>query len=213
MIIRRDTPFGRFYETEAGVFPSVTTVLGSIPNPHIQAWRDSMGHEAADLYTRRAAARGTRLHAYCEAFLLKEELPKLDVFDRHFFKGIDSVLEEIKPIAVEKFAYSRDLKVAGAIDCICKFRGKLCILDFKTASKQKFDGEFDSYWMQTAAYANMIEDQFDLKIEDLCIVMQSEQTTDIFFQKREEWEMKFREIRRSYVFDQEALDKFLEENH
>lgn len=212
MIQRCDTPFGRFYLTPDGYFPSVTTVLSSIPNPHIEAWRDSMGHESADLYTKRAAARGTRMHAYCEAVLLKQDLPKLDPFDRHFMKGLDQVLSEIKPIAVEKFAYSKDLKVAGAIDCICKFRNKICILDFKTASKQKFDGEFDSYWMQTAAYANMIEDQFDIKIDDLCIVMQSEQTTDVFWQKRNIWEDQFREIRRSYVFDQDQVIKFVEEN-
>lgn len=199
---------GRFYETPHGIFPSVTTVLSSVPNPHLDAWRERMGEQEANRVSKRATDRGTRFHAYCES-VLKNEIPaKLDIFDRASFKGIDPILARIKPLAIEKFCYSRDLRVAGSMDCFCKLDGKFAVLDFKTSNHEKFDGEFDPYWMQTSAYTNMLYDQYSIKVEDLCIVMQFDGDTRIFWEKASNWENKFREIRNNYKYDeQEILDE------
>lgn len=197
-IKRLDTPNGRFYETPHGIFPSVTTVLSSLSSDSLDEWKKAVGDDVARKICENAARRGTRLHDYCEKYLKKEDLPKLDIFDREEFKGIEKTLDLIKPIAIEKFVYSPILKVAGSLDCFCKFSGKICVLDFKTASREKFDGEFDSYWMQTAAYAQCLYDQYGIEVEDLCIVMQFEGTTKIFWSKKSLWIEKFREVRNQF---------------
>ena len=39
-----NTPTGRFYKTpEGNLYPSVTTVLGSIPSPELDAWILAVG--------------------------------------------------------------------------------------------------------------------------------------------------------------------------
>ena len=211
-IIRHATSRGRFYETPLGLFPSVTTVLSSVPNPSLDAWRQSVGNEKADQISRMASNRGTRLHAYCESVLLTGQGTKLDLIDKASFKGIDSILSEIKPIAVEKFVYSGDLKVAGAFDLFGKFRSKLCILDFKTSRREKFQGEFDSYWIQTSAYATMLYDLYGIKVEDLCVVMQLDGETNVFWEKTENWIGEFRKIRNQFTYDEEELWHEIKQN-
>jgi hypothetical protein len=87
LIIQHNTSKGRFYETPHGLFPSVTTVLSSLPSPELDAWRERVGREQADLISKRATDRGSRLHAYCESILKKEEPKKLDIL---LFFGIGS---------------------------------------------------------------------------------------------------------------------------
>lgn len=208
MIQRHDTSLGRFYSTPDGIFPSVTTVLSSIPNPGLDDWKKSIGEEKAKIYSLRASQRGTRMHEYCESVLKKETPKALDIFDRAWFKGLDSVLERIEPIAIEKTLYTTELEVAGTLDCFCRLDGKFCILDFKTASSMKLPGMFDSYWIQTSVYANMLKNRFNIDISNLCIVMQSDGETSIFWETADKWLSQFKEIRQSYKYDkQEVLDE------
>ena len=54
---------GRRYRTPGGnVYPSITTVLGSIENKELDAWRERVGEEFANQTSRYAAGRGTRVH-------------------------------------------------------------------------------------------------------------------------------------------------------
>lgn len=206
MIIRRhDTRIGRFYETPDGVFPSVTTVLSSIPNPGLDEWKKAVGEDAAKTKSIRSAARGTRMHAYCESVLKKETPVPLDMFDRAWFKGLDRVLSRIEPIAIEKTLYTTELEVAGTLDCFCRLDGKFCILDFKTASSMKMPGEFDSYWVQTSVYSNMLKNRFGIEIPNLCIVMQSDGETSIFWESADKWLSRFKEIRSSYQYDKQEV--------
>ena len=200
MIERIDTPNGRFYRTpEGNLYPSVTTVLASLPNTSLDAWRASVGASEAERVSKLAAARGTRLHAFCEDYLLKRD-PKIDVFDRESYSGLTDHLDRVEPIAIEQFMYSDRLRVAGTPDCIGKYNGELCVIDFKTTSRQKHDGEFDSYWLQTAAYSMMSYERLDLVIPNLLILMQNLSTgeTSTFFAKSVDWLPKFVQIRNTF---------------
>ena len=169
---RIDTPSGRFYKTpEGNLYPSVTTVLSSIPNPGLDAWRKAVGDEEADKVSKRATRRGTALHTYCEDYLNGKN-PKLDVFDKMAYTGLSNHLDFIEPIAIEEQLYSDRLRVAGTLDCLGKYKGELYIIDFKTTSSLKHDGEFDSYWLQTAAYSAMVYERLNLVVPDLLIIMQ-----------------------------------------
>lgn len=197
-----NTDYGRFYRTIDGVFPSVTTVLASKKAPELDAWRESVGAEVADKMARVAAATGTRLHKYCEDYL-NGLSPKLDIFDSQTFKSIRHHLDLINPVFLEKALWSKELRVAGTIDCFGTYKKKLSIIDFKTARQEKFPGEFDSYWMQTAAYAKMIEERTGRSIDNLVIIMQNTSlaTTSVFEQSTSDWLEKFRELRESFKGD------------
>ena len=206
MIERIDTEHGRFYKTpEGNLYPSVTTVLASLPNTSLDAWRASVGASEADRVSKIAAARGTRLHAFCEDYLLKRD-PKIDVFDRESYSGLTEHLDRVEPIAIEQFMYSDRLQVAGTPDCIGKYNGELYVIDFKTTSRQKHDGEFDSYWLQTAAYSMMVYERLNLVVPNLLIIMQNLTTgeTNVFKQKSNVWLPRFKSIRDAYE-DQRPL--------
>lgn len=206
MIERIDTEHGRFYRTpEGNLYPSVTTVLGSIPNTHLDAWKRSVGDEEAARVSKLAAAQGTRLHSFCEDYLLGKN-PKLDIFDRQAYRGLSTHLDLIEPIAIEQFMYSDKLKVAGTPDCVAKYNGKLCVIDFKSTSRQKFDGEFDSYWLQTSAYAAMCYERLNLVIPNLLIIMQNLTTGEcnVYEQASSIWLPKFKQVRDAYQ-DQRPL--------
>lgn len=203
-LTRIDTPSGRFYKTPEGLFlPSVTTVLATIPNPGLDAWREAVGEERATEIGRKAAARGTKLHQFCEDYL-NELNPKLDAFDKFAYNGLVPELDRIEPIAIEEQSYSIKLRVAGTMDCLGYYttkdgQRKLCIIDFKTTSGLKHDGEFDSYWLQCSAYAAMVFEHRGLVVPDLLIIMQDCAAGEnrIFHAKTKDWLPKFKELRQS----------------
>ena len=198
-IIQINTDYGRFYQTPDGIFPSVTTVLGSVPSPELDAWKAAVGEDKAREISRLAALKGTRLHDFAER-TLKGEVVKLDPFDRTSFKSIIPYLKEISPIFTEKGFWSKRLRVAGTIDCFGKFRNKIRLIDFKTTSREKWDGDFDSYWLQCAAYSEMIFEHTNKKVDDLMILMQnlSLGSTEVFFSQQSIWLPKFEELRNNF---------------
>ena len=80
---RFDSPNGRVYQTPSGkAYPSVTSVTGLLGKDAILAWRKRVGEEKANAISARASSRGTKIHSYCESYLLNEEF-QVDHFDRH----------------------------------------------------------------------------------------------------------------------------------
>lgn len=199
MITRLDTDLGRYYQTPDGIFPSVTTVLGSIPNPDLDAWREAVGKEQADLISKKATTKGTAMHSFCEAYLKKESI-KMDALTRYTYGAMIPHLDKIEPLYIEEQLWSKKLRVAGTLDCLGKYQGTLSIIDFKSTSNLKYDGDFDSYWLQTAAYAVMAYERFGLIINDLVIIMQDLAANDcyVFKQKANSWIPRFREIRDAF---------------
>jgi genome maintenance exonuclease 1 len=200
MIERIDTPSGRFYKTPEGfLYPSVTTVLSSIPNPGLDAWRNAVGEDEANRISKKATSRGTKLHSFCEDYLLKRN-PKLDMFDKEAYKGLTKHLDLIEPIAIEEQLYSNKLRVAGTLDCLGKYDSELFVIDFKTTSSLKHDGEFDSYWLQTAAYSVMVYERLGLVVPNLLIIMQdlTAGECNVYRQKSNIWVPKFKSIRDAY---------------
>ena len=64
---------GRYYETPSGAkYPSVTSVTRLHNLESIQAWKDRVGEEEAGKISRRALARGNKIHSLAEKYLLNE---------------------------------------------------------------------------------------------------------------------------------------------
>jgi genome maintenance exonuclease 1 len=168
-------PKGRFYVTpEGNKYPSITTVLGAKDKPWLAEWRSSLGEQRADKETKRTAARGDAVHLMVERFLNNDPEPTRDQKDEHIseFNTIKLFLKKIDNIMLQESAlYSDVLRVAGRVDCIASYGGKLSIIDFKTSTNTKYEDMVQDYFLQTAAYAVMFHERFDIQIDQLVIIM------------------------------------------
>ena len=165
----------RFYAVEDKHFPSITTVLGAIPKPGLIKWRKSVGEEAARWEMNRAARRGSATHTLVEQYL-KGETPSIrDVLPLGMFRLLKPYLDQVDNIhALEQIMYSNILTVAGQVDCIAEYNGKLSVIDFKTANKERVDSWNENYYIQCTAYAIMYEELFGTPIEQIVILQAGE---------------------------------------
>lgn len=193
---------GRRYKTPRGdLYPSVTTILGSLPNEHLDAWIQSVGKDTANKIARAAADRGTLVHDACEKYLLGKEA-KFSMFDleaRDMFIRLKPHLDKFEEIhALESRLFSDKLRVAGTVDCITKINGIFYIVDFKTSSRFKSREEIDSYFLQGACYAAMFFEQTGIPIYKIRILMTTKDDGILVFDENvKDWLGKFIKIRNS----------------
>ena len=165
----------RFYEVDGKAFPSITTVLGAQPKPGLDAWRRNVGEEAAKWEMARAARRGKVTHTLIEEYLQGKTPSTRDVLPLGLFSLLKPYLAQIDNVhCLETIMYSKKLTVAGQVDCIAEYNGKLSVIDFKTANKERNDEWNKNYYIQTTAYAMMYEELFGTPIEQIVILMASE---------------------------------------
>jgi hypothetical protein len=199
-LTRVDSPNGRQYQTPTGkAYPSVTSVLGILGKAEIHAWRARVGAEEANRVASRAARRGTAIHTLCENYLLNKEVNP-GPFDVDTFKSIQPLLDRIDNIhCLETQLYSDHLQVAGTVDCIAEFDGRMSVIDFKTSKRIKSRDDIHSYFMQTSAYAVMFEERTGIVVDRLAILMSvDDEQPLLFIEKRDEWVDRFIEVRKDY---------------
>lgn len=201
--LERDTlPDGtRYYKTPSGnKYPSVTTVTGLHSAEGIAAWRKRVGEAEANRIGSIAAARGTRIHTLCENYLLGNELEYKNPMDKEMFMSMTYFMDSIDNIhALEEPLYSDHLQVAGTVDCIAEFQGKLSIIDFKSSSKPKERDDIHNYFMQTAAYAVAFEERTKIPVSQLVIIMGVDADDPrLFVEKRDNWVGGFKRLRLQY---------------
>ena len=170
----------RLYETpEGNKYPSITTVLSVKNKKGLFEWRKRVGDDVANYVARKAANRGTSVHHMCEDYInndFDEEKHKKKFLPYVLFNQLrESVLQKIDNIyAQECGLYSDKYKVAGRVDCIAEYDGKLSIIDFKTSSKERSDGWNESYYIQASAYAEMFEERTGIEINQVAILVVTE---------------------------------------
>lgn len=167
------TEKGRVYQTPEGKsYPSVTTVLSEHTKQGIQEWRKRVGEEEANKISKQAANRGTRIHNIIENYLNNEELENISLMEKEMFSVILPELDRINNIrSLEAPLYSDHLRLAGRVDCIAEYNGKLSIIDFKTARREKDKEHILHYFMQASAYAIMFEERTNIPINRLTIII------------------------------------------
>ena len=166
----------RFYVTpEGNKYPSITTVLSDRNKEGIVKWRESVGNDVANQVMRQAASRGTAVHTLIENYLNNEELSKQDVLPVALFVTMKSELDNINNIRIQEGGlYSDKLKVAGRVDCIAEYKGKISVIDFKTSTKEKKEEWVENYFIQGSAYCEMYEERFLQPIEQVVILIVTE---------------------------------------
>lgn len=180
----------RYYTLEDGTrLPSVTTVIGAQKKKAIMEWRKRVGEEEANRVSSKATSRGTAVHSMCEDYLNNKKVEmgtKLDAYE--MFLSIKPELNRINNIHYQEAAlWSKQLEMAGRVDCIGEFDGVLSVIDFKTSKKVKLLAEIEDYFWQTAAYALMYEEMIGQQIDDLVIVMAVENGPPLIFKQKTEF--------------------------
>jgi len=181
---------GRFYTTPTGEkYPSVTTIM-PVKEDVLNEWRDRIGAEVAAKVLRRAGNRGTKMHSLCENYL-KGNLTDMKIrmlmpFDKMLFGQVriylDSYINNI--YCMEQALYSTRLKLAGRVDLVAEWKGRLAIIDFKTSIKEKKEDWITNYFVQCTAYAEMFEDLTNRKIDDIVVLIATEDQMPQVFEKK-----------------------------
>ena len=63
--------------------------------------------------------------------------------------------------------FSHEFGIAGRVDCIAEFDGKLSVIDFKTSSKEKKESWIENYFVQETGYAKMYEERSGIKVDQI----------------------------------------------
>ena len=165
----------RFYDIDGKAYPSITTVLGIQKKAQLQEWRDKIGEKVANWEMGRAARRGKATHLLIEQYIKGLTPSERGVLPLGLFRLIKPYVDQIDNIhCLETIMYSKKLTIAGQVDCIAEYNGKLSVIDFKTANKERQESWIENYFMQTTAYAQMYEELFGKEIEQIVILLASE---------------------------------------
>jgi genome maintenance exonuclease 1 len=203
--LKTENAGGRFYVTPSGKkHPSITTVLGILSMQGIQEWRKRVGEKEANRVSRIAAGRGTAVHDILEKYLKNEPID----FSEHKNPLITDSAKSLMPIldehvnnihCLEKSLYSDHLGIAGRVDCIAEYKGKLSIIDYKTSAKVKKKEHITGYFMQKAAYAIMFEERTGIPITQLVTIMSVDYHKPlVFIERRDNWTQDLIDTRESY---------------
>jgi len=179
---------GRFYTLPDGTkLPSVTTVMGAQKKDSIMKWRKRVGDAEANRISAKATSRGNNVHTLCERYLKNIELGDIMPDAKEMFFGLKPTLNRINNIHyLETALWSKQLGMAGRVDCIAEFDRKLSVIDFKTSKKIKTEDDIQDYFWQTSAYSLMYEELVGKPINDIVIIMAVEDVGCHVFQQKVE---------------------------
>lgn len=155
---------GRHYDTPAGIFPSVSTVLrGTQDTARLDAWVEKVGREFAEAIRDAAANRGTGLHSEIEDTLLFGAWPREpSAWMESLRPEVEMAMGATNRLAEER-VFSRKHGYAGTLDLLGDVKTRTILWDWKTylpsnektrEKPPKKKREFcEDYLLQTRAYA------------------------------------------------------------
>ena len=197
----------RYYNTPTGnKHKSVTTVISNNPKKQevLAKWRARVGKEKAQHISSRSCTRGNRYHKLAENYLnnehdttLYQEYPLIWVM----FNSSRKILDNINNIYLQEAGlYSDFLGIAGRVDCIAEYNGKLSIIDFKTSAEEKKEEYLYDYYVQETAYACMLQELYSITVEQLVTIVACESgDTQVSIQpQKKEYFIKLQEYIRDY---------------
>jgi genome maintenance exonuclease 1 len=187
---QQNTPDGRYYCSGDGSikYPSITNMLSHFSNQDIMKWRNRVGHDEANKISRKASTRGTQFHKQCENYLLNKKVVLRNPLEQVLFINSLIELNKIDDIhLLETKLFSHHLRLAGTVDCVAKFNGKISVIDFKTSNRSKKKEWIESYLLQATAYAIMVEERTKIAVPNIVIIIAEEETMkpQIFVEKRD----------------------------
>ena len=142
------------YEIAGVKYPRVSTILGVISKPGLEAWRQRVGVEEANRISTEAANHGTALHTILEHIDNGLTPPVPAQFAPSVAAYIDWRTDHVAAVLmVEQIVYHERHRYAGTLDRLYLLNdGRRVVGDFKTGAS--VDGV---YRLQLAAYAEALE--------------------------------------------------------
>ena len=126
----------------------------------------------------RAARRGKSFLKLVEQYLNNEKPSIRDVLPLGLFRLAKPYIDQINNIRLlEKIMVSPKLTIAGQVDCVAEYNGKLSVIDFKSANKERKEDWIENYFLQCTAYSSMYEETFGEKIEQIVVLLAAEDGT------------------------------------
>lgn len=153
---------------------SVTTALGNTKDKRfLDEWKRRVGKQKAEAITKIACETGTTMHEILEFYLKGQEsgIPPNAYIKNLANQIIPFIEKRVSEVhQVEAVLHSNIVKLAGMVDAIVTYGGKLCILDFKTAKRQPKKEWIQDYLLQLAIYAMMWEEMTGQRIDYGCLL-------------------------------------------
>lgn len=180
----------RYYVTPSGKrLPSVTTVVGAMKKQAIMEWRNRVGEAEANRISKLATGRGNRVHLLAEKYLNNEQI----IWQKEMPDAVEMFRTLIKPLQninnihyQEQALWSETIGMAGRVDLIAEWCGKLSVIDFKTSKKIKNKEDIQDYFAQCTSYALMYEELVGTPIDQIVIVMAVENEQPLIFVEQTE---------------------------
>lgn len=188
----------RYYDTPDSKMVSITSVISHYNKDKFAKWRAKVGEEKANAITRKATSRGTDMHTLVENYLYNKELPTVQPLSDFLFKIAKPALNKIDNIhTLEGSLYSKELGIAGTVDCIAEYEGELAVIDFKTSKEPKPRSWIDGYFVQAAAYACMYYELTGTPVKKLVIIMACEDGECVVYEERDK--LKYMKLLVTYI--------------
>ncbi|NXH85388.1 MGME1 exonuclease, partial [Edolisoma coerulescens] len=169
-------------ELQRTKMPSVTRILQQTLSPqqvfYLERWKQKMieelGKEGFEEYTKNLFLQGELFHSALESILLSEERAAKEQGEDDIVAGylssVEHVLEDISEVkALESGVHHETLQYLGLVDCVAKYRGRLCVIDWKTSEKPKpfLQNTYDNP-LQVAAYIGAINHDANYDFQVRC---------------------------------------------
>ncbi|KAM9847458.1 mitochondrial genome maintenance exonuclease 1 [Aulostomus maculatus] len=172
--------------------PSVTRILQQTLSPeqifYLERWKKRMiaelGEEGFREYSQNLFRQGKLFHSALEEVLVScasgkdRNLPESAEHPAEvqgYLSSVSHILEDVSaPRAIESKVQHSALNYLGVVDCVARYRGVLCVIDWKTSEKPKpFLGNTYDNPVQVAAYAGALnsDDNYKYQVENGLIVV------------------------------------------
>ncbi|CAJ1067735.1 mitochondrial genome maintenance exonuclease 1 [Xyrichtys novacula] len=172
--------------------PSVTRILQQTLSQeqifYLERWKRriiaELGEEGFKEYTQNLFRQGKLFHSALEDILSSgstwmnidpSETQKYPPDVQGYMQSISHVLEEVSAVrAIESTVKHDTLNYLGVADCVARYRGVLCVIDWKTSEKPKpfLSNTYDNP-IQVAAYAGALnnDENYKYQVENGLIVV------------------------------------------
>ncbi|XP_053567963.1 mitochondrial genome maintenance exonuclease 1 [Bombina bombina] len=170
-----------------GKVPSVTRILQqTMPMEqafYLERWKQRMimelGEKGFIEYTAALFSQGKLFHATLEDLLLSQDYTESKHEESEQLSGylasVQHVLADVVGVrTLESAVHHSALQYLGLVDCVAKYRDKLCVIDWKTSEKPKpyLRDTFDNP-LQVAAYVGAVnhDENYNFQVDCGLIVV------------------------------------------
>uniref|UniRef100_A0AAV2JKQ2 Mitochondrial genome maintenance exonuclease 1 n=1 Tax=Knipowitschia caucasica TaxID=637954 RepID=A0AAV2JKQ2_KNICA len=164
--------------------PSVTRILQQTLSTeqifYLERWKRRMvqelGEEGFKEYSQNLFRQGKTFHSAVEDVLTSDvkwtdrdpcEMSQFPPEVCGYMESVSHVLEDVREVhAIESTVQHSALNYLGIVDCVARYRGVLCVIDWKTSEKQKpfLSNTYDNP-IQVAAYAGALNTDCNYKYQ------------------------------------------------